>query len=53
MVQFSEEAKERIAKVIDVSRIAIHYGYIPLIIYLGYINSEPRPSLFKLFSPLA
>ncbi|PYH77750.1 Tom7-domain-containing protein [Aspergillus uvarum CBS 121591] len=47
MVQFSEETKERISKVIDVSRVAIHYGYLPLIIYLGYTYSEPRPSLFK------
>ncbi|KAI1969787.1 translocase of the outer mitochondrial membrane [Ophidiomyces ophidiicola] len=35
MVQFSEETKERITKVIDVSRVAIHYGYLPLIIYLA------------------
>ncbi|KAJ5246945.1 hypothetical protein N7468_001928 [Penicillium chermesinum] len=74
MVQFSEETKERVSKVIDVSRVAIHYGYLPLIIYLGkfqhsgsvfqtestyadlmegYTYSEPKPSLFKLFSPLA
>ncbi|KAL4989053.1 TOM7 family-domain-containing protein [Aspergillus falconensis] len=53
MTQFSEETKERISKVIDVSRVAVHYGYLPLILYLGYTYSEPRPSLFKLFSPLA
>ncbi|KAL4871968.1 hypothetical protein BDV12DRAFT_162776 [Aspergillus spectabilis] len=53
MVQLSEESKERISKVIDVSRVAVHYGYLPLILYLGYTYSEPRPSLFKLFSPLA
>ncbi|OJJ69246.1 hypothetical protein ASPBRDRAFT_131623 [Aspergillus brasiliensis CBS 101740] len=47
MVQFSEETKERISKVIDVSRVAIHYGYLPLIVYLGYTYSEPKPSLFK------
>ncbi|PLB49531.1 Tom7-domain-containing protein [Aspergillus steynii IBT 23096] len=47
------EFSERISKVIDVSRVAIHYGYLPLIVYLGYTYSEPRPSLFKLFSPLA
>ncbi|THX16669.1 hypothetical protein D6D13_01513 [Aureobasidium pullulans] len=28
-------------------------GYLPLIIYLGYTRSVPRPSLIKLFSPLA
>ncbi|PGH31585.1 hypothetical protein GX50_05623 [[Emmonsia] crescens] len=47
MVQFSEETKERISKVIGVSRVAIHYGYLPFIIYLGYTYSEPRPQLFK------
>ncbi|CZT46239.1 related to TOM complex component Tom7 [Rhynchosporium secalis] len=52
-MQFSEETKERIGKVIDFSRVAIHYGYLPLIIYLGYTRSEPRPSFIRLFSPLA
>ncbi|PYI10889.1 TOM complex component Tom7 [Aspergillus sclerotiicarbonarius CBS 121057] len=51
MVQFSEETKERISKVIDVSRVAIHYGYLPLIVYLGYTYSEPKPSLFKYERP--
>ncbi|KAJ6024497.1 Tom7-domain-containing protein [Penicillium herquei] len=36
MVQFSEETKERVSKVIDISRVAIHY--------------EPKPSLFKYVS---
>ncbi|KAI1954071.1 hypothetical protein LOZ57_000417 [Ophidiomyces ophidiicola] len=40
MVQFSEETKERITKVIDVSRVAIHYGYLPLIIYLGELHLQ-------------
>ncbi|CAG7941214.1 unnamed protein product [Penicillium nalgiovense] len=47
MVQFSEETKERVSKVIDISRVAIHYGYLPLIIYLGYTYSEPKPTLFR------
>lgn len=49
----SEETKERIGIVIDISRVIIHYGYLPLIVYLGYTYSEPRPSLIRLFSPLA
>ncbi|KAF2652118.1 Tom7-domain-containing protein [Lophiostoma macrostomum CBS 122681] len=53
MFQISEESKERIARIIDVSRIAIHYGYLPLILYLGYSKSVPKPSLIRLFSPLA
>ncbi|CAG8984020.1 hypothetical protein HYALB_00002960 [Hymenoscyphus albidus] len=52
-MQLSEETKERIGKFIDLSRVAIHYGYLPLIVYLGYTRSEPRPSLIRLFSPLA
>ncbi|KIR25714.1 hypothetical protein I307_05385 [Cryptococcus deuterogattii 99/473] len=28
-------------------------GWIPLIIYIGYRNSSPQPSLIKLITPLA
>ncbi|KAF1822663.1 Tom7-domain-containing protein [Dissoconium aciculare CBS 342.82] len=49
----SEESKERISRVIDFSRIAVHYGYLPLIIYLGYTKSNPRPSLIRYVSPSA
>ncbi|KAB8291760.1 hypothetical protein EYC80_006555 [Monilinia laxa] len=52
-MQLSEESKERIGKLIDYSRVAIHYGYLPLILYLGYTRSEPRPSIVRLLSPLA
>jgi TOM7 family len=27
--------QERITKILDISRITLHYGYLPLIIYLG------------------
>ncbi|KAL8371708.1 hypothetical protein RB595_001491 [Gaeumannomyces hyphopodioides] len=47
MLTLSEESKERIGKLIDVSRVVIHYGYLPLILYLGYTRSEPRPSVIK------
>ncbi|KAL1608816.1 mitochondrial FAD carrier protein flx1 [Nothophoma quercina] len=47
MFQLSEESKERIARIIDVSRVAIHYGYLPLILYLGYSQSQPKPSLIR------
>ncbi|EED12535.1 hypothetical protein TSTA_005660 [Talaromyces stipitatus ATCC 10500] len=40
MVQFSEETKERISKVIEVSRIAVHYGYLPFIVYLGEQSND-------------
>ncbi|KAK0758486.1 hypothetical protein N5P37_008884, partial [Trichoderma harzianum] len=47
MFALSEESKERIAKLIDISRVAIHYGYLPLILYLGYTRSDPRPSVIR------
>ncbi|VUC36860.1 unnamed protein product [Clonostachys rosea] len=53
MFALSEESKERIVKLIDVSRVAIHYGYLPLILYLGYTRSNPRPSVIRLLSPLS
>jgi import receptor subunit TOM7 len=43
----SEESKERVSKLIDISRVVIHYGYLPLIVYLGYTLSEPRPSFIR------
>ncbi|KAF2404159.1 Tom7-domain-containing protein [Trichodelitschia bisporula] len=49
-MQLSEESRERIAKLIDLSRVAIHYGYVPLILYFGYTRSIPRPSLIRLVS---
>ncbi|KAI3610380.1 tom complex component, partial [Moniliophthora roreri] len=49
----SEDTKERIAKVVDVARTVMHYGWIPFIIYVGFTRSNPQPSLIKLISPLA
>ncbi|CAO2840433.1 unnamed protein product [Amaranthus hypochondriacus] len=31
-------------------KVIVHYGLIPLIIYIG-MNSEPKPSLSQLLSP--
>ncbi|KAF8475560.1 TOM7 family-domain-containing protein [Kalaharituber pfeilii] len=53
MFTLSEETKERISRLIDVGRVAVHYGYIPLILYLGYTRSNPKPALIRLISPLA
>ncbi|RMD42536.1 hypothetical protein DV735_g2608, partial [Chaetothyriales sp. CBS 134920] len=62
IVQFSEETKvgvrlhgrhERISKILDITREVVHYGYLPLILYLGYTRSEPKPSLINLISPFA
>ncbi|KAF9814386.1 hypothetical protein IEO21_05120 [Rhodonia placenta] len=43
----SEETKERIIKAVELGRTVLHYGWIPLIIYVGYTRSNPQPSLIK------
>ncbi|KAG0129840.1 putative TOM complex component Tom7 [Tuber indicum] len=52
-MQLSEESKERISRVLEISRVALHYGYLPFVLYLGYSCSTPKPSLIRLISPLA
>ena len=39
--------QERISKILDITREVVHYGYLPLILYLGFTRSEPKPSLIK------
>ena len=57
-IQYSSDLQERIARVIDMGRIAIHYGWLPLILYIGefhnlcflrvgYMGSTPRPAFWK------
>ena len=43
----TSRSQERITRILDLSRVAIHYGYLPLIIYLGYTQSNPRPTLVR------
>ncbi|KAH7887519.1 TOM7 family-domain-containing protein [Phlebopus sp. FC_14] len=43
----SEETKERIYKAVEFGRTVMHYGWIPLIIYIGYTRSTPQPTLIK------
>ena len=33
---------KRISRIIDISRVTIHYGWIPLVIYLGTYANGPR-----------
>jgi import receptor subunit TOM7 len=47
MAKLTPPSQERIVRIIDVSRVAIHYGYLPLILYLGYSQSQPKPSLIR------
>ncbi|KAJ7202494.1 TOM7 family-domain-containing protein [Mycena rebaudengoi] len=40
-------AQERIVKVVEIGHTVLHYGWIPLIIYVGFTRSNPQPSLIK------
>ncbi|KAL6571260.1 protein channel tom71 [Orobanche hederae] len=33
------------------AKVIIHYGFIPMVIIIG-MNSDPKPSLAQLFSPV-
>ncbi|KAI8818054.1 uncharacterized protein EV422DRAFT_539777 [Fimicolochytrium jonesii] len=48
-----EETRDRIMKVLNWGRKVVHIGYIPLILYLGFTRSSPRPNFLRLISPLA
>lgn len=43
----ADTPQERISRLIDLSRVAVHYGYLPLILYLGYTRSDPKPALIR------
>ena len=45
--RLSDETRERITAIIEFSRVTLHYTYIPLIVYLGYTRSNPRPELLR------
>src|SRR5277367_4619180 len=57
----ADQLKERISKILDITKEVVHYGYLPLILYLGtkpldqiwicaneelgYTRSDPKPAL--------
>ncbi|KAJ3390209.1 hypothetical protein HDU92_000617 [Lobulomyces angularis] len=49
----NEETREKIFKLIDYTRRLIHVAFIPLVLYIGITRTTPRPSLFRIISPLA
>ncbi|XP_004349015.2 hypothetical protein CAOG_02265 [Capsaspora owczarzaki ATCC 30864] len=52
MLPVSEETKDKLRKATDVAKTVVHWGFLPLVIYLGMTTGEPRPSLLTLVSPL-
>ncbi|EIM22488.1 Tom7-domain-containing protein [Wallemia mellicola CBS 633.66] len=49
----SDDNKERVTKAVEVAKVAAHWGWVPFVIYVGFVNANPKPSLIKLLSPLA
>uniref|UniRef100_A0A7N0TZA8 Mitochondrial import receptor subunit TOM7 n=1 Tax=Kalanchoe fedtschenkoi TaxID=63787 RepID=A0A7N0TZA8_KALFE len=43
--------KELTNKTLKVAKVVAHYGFIPLVIYIG-MQSEPKPTYFQLLSPV-
>ena len=62
-VSQADQLEERISKILDITKEVVHYGYLPLILYLGtkpldkiwicanwelgYTRSEPKPALIR------
>ncbi|SGY67657.1 BQ5605_C004g02794 [Microbotryum silenes-dioicae] len=43
----SEDTKDIIVRTVEYAKTVAHYGWIPLILWVGYTNSTPRPNLIK------
>ncbi|SCV72628.1 BQ2448_4165 [Microbotryum intermedium] len=43
----SEDNKDIIIRTVEYAKTVAHYGWIPLILWVGYTNSTPRPNLIK------
>ncbi|XP_014508006.1 mitochondrial import receptor subunit TOM7-1-like [Vigna radiata var. radiata] len=47
----SESLKEWTTWTMRKAKVITHYGFIPLVIIIG-MNSDPKPALSQLFSPV-
>ncbi|CAM8990121.1 unnamed protein product [Rhodiola kirilowii] len=43
--------KDLTNKTLKVVKVVAHYGFIPMVIYIG-MQSEPKPTCFQLLSPV-
>jgi len=41
----ADQFKERISKILDITKEVVHYGYLPLILYLGTKTSRSNLDL--------
>uniref|UniRef100_A0A7N0SWM5 Uncharacterized protein n=1 Tax=Kalanchoe fedtschenkoi TaxID=63787 RepID=A0A7N0SWM5_KALFE len=47
----AKKLKELTNRTLKVAKVVAHYGFIPMVIYVGML-SEPRPTYFQLLSPV-
>ncbi|KAL9690512.1 hypothetical protein QQ045_010912 [Rhodiola kirilowii] len=47
----AKKFKELTNKTMKVAKVVAHYGFIPLVIYVG-MTSEPKPTVLQLLSPI-
>ncbi|AGO14161.1 AaceriAER365Wp [[Ashbya] aceris (nom. inval.)] len=48
----SDESKERISKILDLTQTVARYGWLPFILYMGWSHTANSPNLLNLLSPL-
>ena len=53
MIKMNENTREMLGKVMDLGKKALHIGWIPMILYIGFNYSTGRPSILKVISPFA
>ena len=45
------KVENSVTKVLDVIKVVAHIAWLPLVLYIGYRSSEPRPSLLAILNP--
>lgn len=48
----AERLSERVARLMDIARSAVHVGWLPFVLLVGYLRCDPRPPLFRMLNPL-
>lgn len=50
---FLQNFKTKFSNIVEGSKSFIFYGWIPLILIIGYIKCETKPSFLRLINPLS
>ncbi|KAA1066001.1 hypothetical protein PGT21_017766 [Puccinia graminis f. sp. tritici] len=53
LINLNEDTKERVNQVTAAIKTILHWTWIPIVLTIGFKNSNPKPSLIKILSPLA